>query len=91
MKEKTDIEHIEITVDVGHTTLFKYTCQITSFRVYPSFVDVYVLCTFRLILSEAEFADKHSVIPIHYGCTSEDTRNKACIRVVIKLSFQREH
>ena len=46
MKVISDIEHIAIKVDIGHTKSFKNTCQITSFQVYHSFVE-YVHCTFR--------------------------------------------
>ena len=65
MKVKSDIEHIAIKVDIGHTQnylSFKNSCQITSFQVYHSFVVLadlwilsYVECVGRRLETEAHY------------------------------------
>ena len=87
MKVKSDIEHIAIKVDIGHTISFKNTCQITSFQVYHSFVVLSDLW----ILSYVECVGRRLETEAHYSSTSYVTPNRVCTRAATKPSSRRVH
>ena len=87
MKVKSDIEHIAIKVDIGHTISFENTCQITSFQAYHSFVVLSDLW----ILSYVECVGRRLETEAHYGSTSYVTPNRVCTSAATKHSSRRVH